>query len=62
MKLDITPELIIIYILRPWIMYAGRKVLAFPVIIIILWIIDAVIINTILISPLVLVFTYLGLG
>ena len=36
MKLNIAPELIIVYILRPWIVYAGHKVSAFPVIIIIL--------------------------
>ena len=62
MKLNITPELIIVYILRPWIVYAGRKVLAFPIIIIILWIMDAVIIDIIPVSPLVLILTYLGLG
>ena len=43
-------------------MYAGRKVLAFPVIIIILWMIDAININIIPVSPFVLVFIYLGLG
>ena len=62
MKLNVTPELIIIYILRPWIMHTGRKVLTFPVITIILWIMDAAIIDIIPVSPLVLVFIYLGLG
>ena len=62
MKLDITPELIIVYILRLWIIHAGRKVLTFPVITVILWIMDAVIIDIIPVSPLVLVFIYLGLG
>ena len=61
MKLNVTPELIIIYILRPWIMHAGHKVLAFPVIVIILWIMNAVIIDIIPVLPFVLVFTYLSL-
>ena len=43
-------------------MYAGRKVSAFFVIVVILWMMDAVIINTIPVLPLVLVFIYLGLG
>ena len=41
-------------------MYTGYKVSAFPVIVIILWIMDVVIINTILISPLILVLIYLN--